>query len=633
MGGGSKPAKPKLQKVPEAAEPLDYTKMFGAARENSRLIGQDQLDQLKAAYPEFEKLSLGTIQSYADKLTNEYTDNANESVDAASGQAVNMGAAGDRIGAVANRGENLSNAAQQFAQGPTGLDGQIASLGSSAMGQRADQVSGATVQGPRGYSPAEIRAQQISAAQAGPASNIQASSVGSPERVAGTRVAGVDPMQTARVGRVQDVRSNDIRSSAAEQALMREVSGGGISGQLQQQAAADLAQGRSLSAEQQRDATQAARAGFAARGMATGNSALSAELLNRDRYATQRQNERRNFASAALQQATGIQQAANQAYMGREDSNAGRAQQAAMANQSVAQSRAMQNAQFSQQGYTTDNQNAQQRVLAEAGYAQQAGLSNQDFSFRAGSQDAQMAQQAALANQQAGLTLGQSNAALQQQVALANQQAGLQSGQINQAAAARAAEFGQEGALRASLAQSGYDQQANLANQEANQRQVEANRAYLQNANASGINSEITRGNYAMGQLGQSANMYGQQAATSANAAALGLNIANANLAIDPYQRAFAPGASFGQNVTGQAGGMLGQAYGNALNTVGNVDTFNVNMLETRRNSALNNNASLQGSYMNAQAQQSAGQTGMWGSIAGGGLAAGGMIAGAAIIV
>ena len=78
---------------------------------------------------------------------------------------------------------------------------------------------------------------------------------------------------------------------------------------------------------------------------------------------------------------------------------------------------------------------------------------------------------------------------------------------------------------------------------------------------------------------------------------------------------------------------VLGQAYGNALNTVGNVDTFNVNMLETRRNSALNNNASLQGSYMNAQAQQAAGDKAMWGSIGGGGLAAGGMIAGAAIIV
>jgi hypothetical protein len=452
MGGGSKPSKPTPQPVPEAAKPLDYKEMFAASRENSRLIGQDQLDQLKAAYPEFEKLSLGTIQSYAAKLNNKYTANANAAVDAASGQAWNMVGAADRMGAVATRGEDLSKSAQRFAQGPTALDTQIASLGQNAMSQRADQVQGAKV---------------------------------------------------SRVG--------DIDASIAENAMMNEAAGKGLVGSLEGQASSELALGRSLSPEQARAATQQARAGMSARGLGTGTGALAAEILNRDAYATDRQNQRRSFASGVAGQAAGIRQTANQAYLTRVDSNLGRRQQSA-------------------------------------------------------------------------------------------------------------------------LADAGYDQQATLANQDANQRQVEANRAFLQNANASGINSQITRGNYAMGQLGQSANMYGQQAATSANAAALGLNIANANLTIDPYQRAFAPGASFGQNVTGQAGGMLGQAYGNALNTVGNVETFNTNMLETRRNSALNNNASMQGAYMNAQAQQSAGQTGMWGSIAGGGLAAGGMIAGAVII-
>jgi hypothetical protein len=76
----------------------------------------------------------------------------------------------------------------------------------------------------------------------------------------------------------------------------------------------------------------------------------------------------------------------------------------------------------------------------------------------------------------------------------------------------------------------------------------------------------------------------------------------------------------------------IGTAYGNALNTIGNVDTFNTNMLETRRNSALNNNAAMQGAYMNAQAQYGAGQSAMWGGIGQGALAAGGMI-GAAVII
>ena len=43
-----------------------------------------------------------------------------------------------------------------------------------------------------------------------------------------------------------------------------------------------------LSAQDTRDATQQARAGMAARGMATGSAGLGAELLNRDRYVQQR---------------------------------------------------------------------------------------------------------------------------------------------------------------------------------------------------------------------------------------------------------------------------------------------------------------------------------------------------------
>ena len=63
----------------------------------------------------------------------------------------------------------------------------------------------------------------------------------------------------------------------------------------------DLMLGRSLSPEQQREATQSARQAFAARGMATGNAAIGAELLNRDRFATEREGQRRQFAASANQ--------------------------------------------------------------------------------------------------------------------------------------------------------------------------------------------------------------------------------------------------------------------------------------------------------------------------------------------
>ena len=67
------------------------------------------------------------------------------------------------------------------------------------------------------------------------------------------------------------------------------------------QGLAELGLGRSLSPEQMRDAQQSARQAFAARGLGTGLGAASAELLNRDRFASQREAERRQFASAANQ--------------------------------------------------------------------------------------------------------------------------------------------------------------------------------------------------------------------------------------------------------------------------------------------------------------------------------------------
>ena len=74
-----------------------------------------------------------------------------------------------------------------------------------------------------------------------------------------------------------------------------------IEARLQQDAEAELALGRSLSPEQQRQATQSARAAFAARGMATGNAAAGAEILSRDAYASARQDQRRGFAAGVNQ--------------------------------------------------------------------------------------------------------------------------------------------------------------------------------------------------------------------------------------------------------------------------------------------------------------------------------------------
>ena len=74
-----------------------------------------------------------------------------------------------------------------------------------------------------------------------------------------------------------------------------------IEATLMRDAEAELALGRQLSPEEMRNATQSARAAMAARGMATGNAAVGAEILNRDAFAQQRLDQRRQFALGANQ--------------------------------------------------------------------------------------------------------------------------------------------------------------------------------------------------------------------------------------------------------------------------------------------------------------------------------------------
>jgi hypothetical protein len=74
-----------------------------------------------------------------------------------------------------------------------------------------------------------------------------------------------------------------------------------IEARLMQDAESELALGRSLTPEQQRDATQSARAAFAARGLGTSMGAAGAEILSRDAYGTARQDQRRGFAAGVNQ--------------------------------------------------------------------------------------------------------------------------------------------------------------------------------------------------------------------------------------------------------------------------------------------------------------------------------------------
>jgi hypothetical protein len=82
-----------------------------------------------------------------------------------------------------------------------------------------------------------------------------------------------------------------------------------IQRQLRDDAQRDLALGQSLSPEEQRNAAQSARAAFAARGLGTSAGSSAAEILNRDTFGRQRQDQRRQFAMGADQFFTGAEEA------------------------------------------------------------------------------------------------------------------------------------------------------------------------------------------------------------------------------------------------------------------------------------------------------------------------------------
>jgi hypothetical protein len=104
-----------------------------------------------------------------------------------------------------------------------------------------------------------------------------------------TRLGSVADVEAGRADRVADISAGQVGAGQLGGSLMSEA--------LRRM----MLQGR-LSDQDSRDVTQATRQGFAARGMATGNAALGAELLNRDRFTRQRAFQDMAFASGVQDQ-------------------------------------------------------------------------------------------------------------------------------------------------------------------------------------------------------------------------------------------------------------------------------------------------------------------------------------------
>jgi hypothetical protein len=271
-----------------------------------------QLDQLGPAFKQLEDQQYGSIQRIAGGLDNQYTRDAR-------GQLDQSFTAADRVRNVGNQTVRTGQMAGQ----------QITDLAPTAMRQANQAAGNINRQAGQITQVADQFGNRL-AAQAGAANreadaaarmidpltgqvvsigdsfgNRLAAQAGAANREADAAARRIDPLagQAIGLGNRFMGQISGMGNLLANQARQGFAASGPtpIEAELYRQGQRELALGRSLSPEQIREATQSARQGMAARGMATGQAALGAELLNRDRYASQRETQRRAFAAEANQ--------------------------------------------------------------------------------------------------------------------------------------------------------------------------------------------------------------------------------------------------------------------------------------------------------------------------------------------
>jgi hypothetical protein len=283
---GKNPPKSPWAKPPKGAYWLGHRPSAGGglnAKEVQRgaVIGGEGFanQQFNALDPAFEQLTdqqYDQIQRLQGGFNNQYTRDARGQINQSFGTA-------DRVGRIGNQtiqtgqqaGQQISNLApvarRQANSAATNINRQ-----GNQITQVADQYGNRLTQQARG-------------------ANLEADAAAGRIDPLGQQVMRIGDRYMGQIGGVGTMLANQARRGFSTSGPTE------IEAELYRQGQEELAMGRALSPEQLREATQSARQGMAARGMATGQAALGAELLNRDRYATQRETERRGFAADANQ--------------------------------------------------------------------------------------------------------------------------------------------------------------------------------------------------------------------------------------------------------------------------------------------------------------------------------------------
>jgi hypothetical protein len=332
---------------------------------------------------------------------------------------------------------------------------------------------------------------------------VNAPQLGAAERVGFERIAGPQEARNVaaeRVNALTDFQRAQVAQGdyglATAASRLGQVGPSSIQQTLEGQAANDLSLGRSLSAEQTRDAQQAARAAYSARGLGDSNAAVAAEVLNLDAAATAREAQRRQFAQGVDATGFGQRQAGLQSALGVSDASRGYAGLGLSAQQTNIGAQMQGNqlnlqGQMANQGTSLAAQQAnQQRDLAMNAQRFQAAQANQQAGITTG-----------LANQQMGYNTGLANAQMQMQGQLANQSAGMQGQLANQSAGLQAQ--GMNTSAGQFLAGLGNQQQQVGFNNLLQASQQRANTAFDpfsviagQNSTNQGLNTSLFNGGY-----------------------------------------------------------------------------------------------------------------------------------------
>jgi hypothetical protein len=410
----------------------------------------------------------------------------------------------------------------------------------------------------------------------------------------------------ARAQRVADVAAQTIGQGALGESLYGQAMGAAptAASETFRRRAAEMALSTGqLSPEELRNAQQATREAFAARGLEMSNQAIAGEAMARSEAVRQRQ-------------AQDIQQSAalNQAYLA--DLNASRGFATGVYGQDLGRSQANQDAQLrsalANQAAGLQLSLADQQALNQASQfgamsaneAAQFGAAarNQAAQFGASAQNA-----AAMANAEQQARFAMANQAAQNQFGMANLDALNQASQFGAQATNVAGQANLDAAMRTALANQATQTQVGLTNQETMANLGLQNRAFQADQQQRGISN--------LGLLGE------------ARKNELAANRGYQQNLVGMYGAAFDPmsvvlgrpsnAVTMGQNLTGMAQQGAG---GNVFNP-----DAGINLALSNATNLANYQAGIQGANISAAAQRSAGNK----SLLGAGLTASGMVAAA----